>query len=92
MLELIENEIMDSGTPVQWHEIAGLKFVKTTVKEIVVFPLLRPDIFFGLRAPPKVSEVYLIISLPLRKNLKYCKFYQSFPTISYFCPLSKNLK
>ena len=35
--ELIENEIMDSGTPVQWDEIAGLEFVKKTVKEIVVF-------------------------------------------------------
>ena len=55
MIELIENEIMDNGTAVQWDEIAGLEFVKTTVKEIVVFPLLRPDIFHGLRAPPKAS-------------------------------------
>ena len=55
MIELIENEIMDNGTTVQWDEIAGLEFVKTTVKEIVVFPLLRPDIFYGLRAPPKAS-------------------------------------
>ena len=54
MVELIENEIMDRGTPVDWDDIAGLEFVKTTVKEIVVFPLLRPDIFYGLRAPPKV--------------------------------------
>jgi len=53
MIELIENEIMDNGTEVRWDEIAGLEFVKTTVKEIVVFPLLRPDIFHGLRAPPK---------------------------------------
>ena len=55
MIELIENEIMDNGTEVRWDEIAGLEFVKTTVKEIVVFPLLRPDIFHGLRAPPKAS-------------------------------------
>jgi ATP-dependent 26S proteasome regulatory subunit len=53
MIELIENEIMDNGTPITWDDIAGLKFVKTTVKEIVVFPLLRPDIFHGLRGPPK---------------------------------------
>ena len=53
MIELIESEIMDNGSAVQWDEIAGLEFVKTTVKEIVVFPLLRPDIFHGLRAPPK---------------------------------------
>ena len=52
-IELIENEIMDHGSPVHWDDIAGLEFVKTTVKEIVVFPLLRPDIFHGLRGPPK---------------------------------------
>ena len=53
MIELIENEIMDHGQLVHWDDIAGLDFVKTTVKEIVVFPLLRPDIFHGLRGPPK---------------------------------------
>lgn len=53
MVEMIRNEIMDSGSPVHWEDIAGLEFVKKTVKEIVVFPLLRPDIFTGLRAPPK---------------------------------------
>ena len=53
MIELIQNEIMDHGSPVTWNDIAGLEFVKTTVKEIVVFPLLRPDIFCGLRSPPK---------------------------------------
>ncbi|TRY61589.1 hypothetical protein TCAL_10276 [Tigriopus californicus] len=53
MVELIENEIMDTGSAIVWEDIAGLDFVKTTVKEIVVFPMLRPDIFKGLRAPPK---------------------------------------
>ncbi|XP_046737550.1 fidgetin-like protein 1 isoform X2 [Diprion similis] len=53
MVELIKNEIMDSGAPVSWDDIAGLEFAKNTIKEIVVFPLLRPDIFTGLRRPPK---------------------------------------
>ena len=53
MVELIENEIMDHGQPVGWNDIAGLEFVKKTVKEVVVLPLKRPDIFHGLRAPPK---------------------------------------
>ena len=44
---------MFNGNPTDWDDIAGLEFVKKTVKEIVVFPLLRPDIFTGLRAPPK---------------------------------------
>lgn len=53
MVELIKNEIMDSGEPVNWDDIAGLEFAKEMVKEIVVWPLLRPDIFTGLRGPPK---------------------------------------
>ena len=55
MVELIQNEIMDAGQTVEWDDIAGLEFAKDTVKEIVVFPLLRPDIFTGLRGPPKVT-------------------------------------
>jgi len=53
MIELILNEIMDNGSPVHWDDIAGLHFQKATVKEIVVLPMLRPDIFTGLRGPPK---------------------------------------
>ncbi|XP_049591925.1 fidgetin-like protein 1 [Syngnathus scovelli] len=53
IVELIMSEIMDHGPPVVWEDIAGLEFAKTTIKEIVVWPMLRPDIFTGLRGPPK---------------------------------------
>ncbi|XP_068183945.1 fidgetin-like protein 1 [Antennarius striatus] len=53
IIDLIMNEIMDHGSPVAWDDIAGLEFAKTTIKEIVVWPMLRPDIFTGLRGPPK---------------------------------------
>ncbi|XP_054456257.1 fidgetin-like protein 1 isoform X2 [Anoplopoma fimbria] len=53
IVELIMSEIMDHGLPVSWDDIAGLEFAKTTIKEIVVWPMLRPDIFTGLRGPPK---------------------------------------
>lgn len=53
IIELIMSEIMDHGPPVTWDDIAGLEFAKTTIKEIVVWPMLRPDIFTGLRGPPK---------------------------------------
>ena len=53
MVELIKNEIMDCVQKVEWDDIAGLEFAKETVKEIVVYPLLRPDIVTGLRGPPK---------------------------------------
>ncbi|NXP73797.1 FIGL1 protein, partial [Ramphastos sulfuratus] len=53
MIELIMHEIMDHGPPVNWDDIAGVEFAKATIKEIVVWPMLRPDIFTGLRGPPK---------------------------------------
>ncbi|XKL66182.1 hypothetical protein PGB90_009602 [Kerria lacca] len=53
MIELIKNEIMDHSSPVTWDDIAGLEFAKKTIQEIVVWPILRPDIFTGLRRPPK---------------------------------------
>ncbi|XP_063901151.1 fidgetin-like protein 1 isoform X2 [Zophobas morio] len=33
--------------------ITGLEFAKKTIQEIVVWPMLKPDIFCGLRSPPK---------------------------------------
>ncbi|KAJ8291112.1 hypothetical protein GJAV_G00021530 [Gymnothorax javanicus] len=53
IVELIMSEIMDHGPPISWDDIAGLQFAKATIKEIVVWPMLRPDIFTGLRGPPK---------------------------------------
>lgn len=53
MVELITNEIMDHGPQLSWDDIAGLEFAKNVIKEIVVWPMLRPDIFKGLRGPPK---------------------------------------
>ncbi|XP_022921172.2 fidgetin-like protein 1 isoform X1 [Onthophagus taurus] len=53
MVELIKSEIMDCGPPIEWCDIAGLEFAKTAIQEAVVWPMLRPDIFTGLRRPPK---------------------------------------
>ncbi|KAG8040284.1 hypothetical protein G9C98_000855 [Cotesia typhae] len=53
MIELIRNEIMDSGSFVTWDDVAGLEKAKDIIKEAVVLPMLRPDIFTGLRRPPK---------------------------------------
>lgn len=53
MVELIKNEIMDSKTTICWDDIAGLEYAKKIIKEVVVYPMLRPDIFTGLRRPPK---------------------------------------
>eukprot|EP00842_Homolaphlyctis_polyrhiza_P004215 jgi/Hompol1/4795/HPOL_001844-RA len=53
MIETIRNEIIDSVQTVEWDDIAGLEHAKKTIMEIVVWPMLRPDIFTGLRGPPK---------------------------------------
>lgn len=53
MVEMIRSEIMNVGTAIAWDDIAGLNFAKTIIKESVVLPLLRPDIFTGLRRPPR---------------------------------------
>ena len=53
LVEMIMSEIVEKGPPVHWDDIAGLEFAKATIKEIVVWPMLRPDIFTGLRGPPK---------------------------------------
>jgi ATPases of the AAA+ class len=57
MIERIENEIMDQGKPVTWDDIAGLTFAKQTIQEVIVWPMLRPDIFTGLRRPPKGNSL-----------------------------------
>eukprot|EP00854_Cymbomonas_tetramitiformis_P001742 gene1742-2402_t len=51
--ELVEAEILDHSPQVSWEDIAGLQPVKGLLQEIVVLPSLRPDIFCGLRAPPR---------------------------------------
>ncbi|KAG7397290.1 Fidgetin-like protein 1 [Phytophthora boehmeriae] len=53
LIEKIEMEIVDSGDPVTFEDIAGLQFAKKCVNELVIWPMARPDIFTGLRSLPK---------------------------------------
>ncbi|KAG0211065.1 hypothetical protein BGX31_001728, partial [Mortierella sp. GBA43] len=55
MIEAINNEIMESATAIKvvWDDISGLDHAKKTIKETITWPMLRPDIFTGLRRPPK---------------------------------------
>ena len=53
MVETILNEVMDISSSVTWSDICGLEHAKKSIQEIVVLPMLRPDIFTGLRSPPK---------------------------------------
>ncbi|KAL3808516.1 hypothetical protein ACHAXA_008337 [Cyclostephanos tholiformis] len=53
LIEKINNEIVDTGEQVTFDDIAGLKHAKQTVNELVIMPMIRPDLFTGLRACPK---------------------------------------
>ncbi|QEU62928.1 Sap1 [Kluyveromyces lactis] len=47
----IFSEIVVHGDEVYWDDIAGLETAKNSLKEAVVYPFLRPDLFRGLREP-----------------------------------------
>ena len=53
LISFIESEILTKSPNVSWDDIAGLDFAKKTIKEIIIWPLLRPDLFNGIRRPPK---------------------------------------
>lgn len=49
----IFNEVVIQGDEVHWDDVAGLDIAKTALKEAVVYPFLRPDLFRGLREPAR---------------------------------------
>ena len=49
----IFNEIVVKGDEVHWDDVAGLDGAKKALKEAVVYPFLRPDLFMGLREPAR---------------------------------------
>lgn len=49
----IMNEVVVRGDEVHWDDVAGLELAKTALKEAVVYPFLRPDLFLGLREPAR---------------------------------------
>lgn len=49
----IAYEILENSSNVDWSDIAGLSHAKSSVEEAIVWPLRRPDLFVGLRNPPR---------------------------------------
>lgn len=49
----ILNDIIVQGDEVRWSDIAGLDIAKNALREAVVYPFLRPDLFMGLREPAR---------------------------------------
>ena len=42
LVEQIKNEIMEHNPQVAWDDIAGLEQAKRAIKEMVVWPMMRP--------------------------------------------------
>lgn len=53
IIERISKEILETNIDVKWEDIVGLEDVKKAINEIVLWPMMRPDVFTGLRGPPK---------------------------------------
>ncbi|CAB3380590.1 Hypothetical predicted protein [Cloeon dipterum] len=53
LAQLILDEILEGGPPVEWDDIAGQESAKQALQEMVVLPALRPELFTGLRAPAR---------------------------------------
>ncbi|KAJ7987362.1 hypothetical protein DPEC_G00325690 [Dallia pectoralis] len=53
LANLILNEIVDSGSTVNFEDIAGQDLAKQALQEIVILPALRPELFTGLRSPAR---------------------------------------
>uniref|UniRef100_A0A3B4B832 Fidgetin n=1 Tax=Periophthalmus magnuspinnatus TaxID=409849 RepID=A0A3B4B832_9GOBI len=53
LLDMVTSEIVQQGPPVDWSDIAGLEIAKVTLKEEVLWPILRPDMFSSLGPAPR---------------------------------------
>ena len=53
LAKVILDEVLDSSPGVAFDDIVGLKEAKQALREAIVMPAMRPDLFHGLRAPPK---------------------------------------
>ena len=53
LVKRIEQEVIDSGSPVTFEDVAGLADAKRSIQEMVIWPMQRPELFTGLRAVPK---------------------------------------
>ena len=53
LVQRVTSDILVSGQPVRFDDIAGLVEAKACVRELICWPITRPDLFQGLRALPR---------------------------------------
>ncbi|CAG9463251.1 unnamed protein product [Pedinophyceae sp. YPF-701] len=58
LMDRILSEVVQSDPGARWQDIAGLTSAKEALKESVILPCLRPDLFSGLRSPARGLLLY----------------------------------
>jgi len=58
IFKIIENEIVDTSPGVKFSDVKGLEDVKQALFETIILPTSCPDIFTGIRAPPRGLLLY----------------------------------
>lgn len=53
ILDRISKEILETVINITWDDVVGLENVKKAINEIVLWPMMIPAIFTGLRGSPK---------------------------------------
>lgn len=53
LLDRILDDVVETAPQVSFDDIGGLEYAKQVLRETVIFPQLRPDLFNGLRTPTR---------------------------------------
>ena len=51
LIDMISGTIVTESPKVKWKDIAGLEHVKQALREAIVLPIIKPDLFTGARRP-----------------------------------------
>ena len=51
LIDMISGTIVTESPNVKWKDIAGLEHVKQALREAIVLPIIKPDLFTGARRP-----------------------------------------
>ena len=60
LVQTIKNDLYVDGSciSVKWSDVSGLDDAKRSLQEAAILPLLRPDLYTGLRSPPRGILLY----------------------------------